>query len=127
MPSVSRSISLAALIVVGAINALAAANTVPPSAADEIVLPINANALKPAECAGLNLTEVVIWQPGMARDRDPSLILGSQNADSIQGGKGADCILGGGGDDQLDGDQGSDVCIGGPGNDTFKQCSTKIQ
>ena len=53
------------------------------------------------ECAGLNLTEVVIWQPGMASDRDPSLILGSQNADSIQGGKGADCILGGGSDDRL--------------------------
>jgi hypothetical protein len=120
-------VGLVLLITVSAISALAAANTVPPTAADEIVLPINANALKPPECAGLNLTDVIVWQPGMARDRAPTLILGSPNADTIRGGKGGDCILGGGGDDLLDGDQGSDVCIGGPGADTFQQCAVKIQ
>jgi len=119
--------SLAVLIVASALSVFAAANHVPVTGVDEIVLPITANDLKPPECAGLNLTEVVIWRNGMARDRDPGLILGSPNADAIRGGKGGDCILGGGGDDLLDGDQGADVCIGGPGNDTFQQCSVKIQ
>jgi Ca2+-binding RTX toxin-like protein len=120
-------VGLVALIVVSALSVFAAANQVPVTAVDEIVLPITANDLKPPECAGLNLIEVVIWQDGMGRDRDSSLILGSPNADTIFAGKGDDCVLGGGGNDAIDGNQGRDVCIGGPGMDTFKNCSVRVQ
>ena len=120
-------VGLGALILVSAVSAMAAANRVPATAVEDVVMPITANDLKPPECAGLNLTDVVIWQNGMGGDRNSSLILGTPNADSITGGKGNDCILGGGGDDKIDGNQGSDVCIGGPGSDTFKSCAVAIQ
>lgn len=120
--------ALALLILVSLGLALAAANVVPETGVRALTpIPINANALKPPECAALNLVEIIVWAPGMVPDRDSSLILGSAGPDSIRGGKGNDCILGGGGDDHLDGDQGTDVCIGGPGTDTFAQCETRIQ
>jgi hypothetical protein len=120
--------TLALLILVSMAMALAAANVVPETGVRQLTpMPINANALKPTECAALNLVDVVIWTNGMSPGKNSSLILGSADADAIRGGKGNDCILGGGGDDSLDGDQGSDVCIGGPGTDTFRQCETRIQ
>jgi Ca2+-binding RTX toxin-like protein len=120
--------ALALLILVSVGLALAAGNNVPETGVRLLTpIPINANALKPTQCANLNLVEIVVWTPGLPPDRDSSLVLGSMGADAIRGGRGGDCILGGGGNDSLDGDQGSDVCIGGPGSDTFKQCETTIQ
>lgn len=119
------------LLLASLISATAASNTVPKTRLGEVKIPITANALKPPECAALNLSAVVVCPAagGNCDGTDASeLILGSASADNISGGKGDDCILGGGGDDFLKGDQGNDVCIGGPGNDTFHpSCETQIQ
>lgn len=119
------------LFLASLITAMAASNTVPPTRLGQVNIPINANALKPPECAALNLTNIVVCPStgGTCNGTDANdLILGSAFADNISGGKGDDCILGGGGDDFLKGDQGNDVCIGGPGNDTFHpSCETQIQ
>ena len=135
--SISRIIvvMLGALIVLGAVNAIAASNTfVSDTHLQEQSTPIafTANSLKPADCASLNLTSIFVCPSagGNCNATDASeLILGSSLNDNIQGGKGNDCILGGDGIDTIRGEQGTDVCIGGLGSDTFPNpgCETEIQ
>lgn len=108
-------LSLLALILISAILAVAATNTVSESGADESNQSTTANDLKPPECAGLNLVEVRSGSGGGGNTN--SLILGTAGNDNIRGRNGADCILGGAGDDTLDGDQGNDIILGGAGND----------
>ena len=113
------SASLVTLVTLSVIFALSAANTVPASKADYLTSAINANALKPTECAALNLTRVVVISHGDVPNNSNELILGTAGGETINGGGGADCILGGGGDDTLLGGNGKDVLIGGPGNDVL--------
>ena len=119
------------LAISSAAFAFAATNTVPTTRLTNQTKTVNANALKPAACASLNLTAIIICPAagGYCSGTDASeLILGSPLIDDIQGGKGDDCILGGGGDDSIRGEQDNDVCIGGPGNDSFHNtCETQIQ
>ena len=119
------------LVLVSAVTAVAASNTVPSSRLADKRSTIDANALKPPECAALDLTSIIVCPSsgGSCQGTDASeLILGSPFDDNIRGGKGDDCILGGGGDDSIRGDQNTDVCIGGPGNDSFHpSCETQIQ
>ena len=118
------------LISVSALTAIAAANTVPTSRLAQRTIAINANDLKPAACAALNLTAVVACPSGGGACNGTAaseLILGTANIDTIKGKGGSDCILGGAGDDDLSGNGGTDVCIGGPGTDTFHACATQIQ
>ena len=110
-------LGLLALILLSAVLALAATNTVPESGADETNRSITANDLKPPECAGLNLVE--IRSGGGGGGNTNSLILGTAGNDNIRGRGGSDCILGGSGNDTLDGDQGNDVVLGGAGDDTL--------
>lgn len=109
-----------------AVYALTAANTVPATHVGQQQFVINANALKPAACAALNLTTVVAGVNGTAGN---DLILGPSTGSTINGNGGQDCIVGGGGNDTINGNGNTagDVCIGGPGVDTFKKCQTAIQ
>ena len=109
-----------------AISTFTASNTVPATKVGRQQFTINANALKPAACAALNLTSLV---PGTAGTAGNDLILGPSAGSTLNGNGGADCIVGGGGNDTINGNanNGSDVCIGGPGTDTFKKCGTAIQ
>ena len=129
-PRLARPGLLALALVAAAVlvTALTATNTVPATSLGRTTQPITANALKPAACAALNLTAVVVgsgtWSGGSASE----LILGGAGIDTIRGGGGGACILGGGGNDSLRGDGGTDVCIGGPGADTFfASCETQTQ
>lgn len=106
---------LALLLAAG--SAFAGANLVAPTSADDTRLSINANALKPPECAALNLTSVIVGSGTINGGGGSSLILGSAGADTISGQGGNDCILGGGGNDILRGGRGTEVLIGGPGAD----------
>jgi Ca2+-binding RTX toxin-like protein len=122
-------LGLSLLILISVVLAVAASNTVPGSRLASRSAAINANALKPVECAALNLSAIVICSGsgtcnGTAANE---LVIGTSLADTIRGRGGTDCIMGGGGDDDITGSAGSDVCIGGPGNDTFHTCETIIQ
>jgi Ca2+-binding RTX toxin-like protein len=116
-----------AVLVLAALGSVfTAANAVPTTYANVQTFAINANALKPAACAALNLTAIV--RSPAAGTAAAELILGRAAADTINGAGGSDCILGGGGNDTLAGGAGTDVCIGGPGTDTFNaNCETQIQ
>lgn len=120
-----------ALFLLGSIVALAASNSVVASRITEETSAIDANALKPSECAALNLTSIYVCPIGSNRcntGNTSELVLGTPNSETIQGGNGADCILAGGADDSINGQNGTDVCIGGPGTDSFKNgCETQIQ
>jgi Ca2+-binding RTX toxin-like protein len=106
-----------ALLLVNMVDALAAANQVSATAADDLRVAINANALKPPECAALNLAGVIVGSGTIYGGSTNSLILGSAGADVIRGQGGNDCMIGGGGNDDLRGGSGPDVLIGGPGAD----------
>ena len=110
-------IFLIALITVNAASAFAAANSVPASRLDDDSFSITANDLKPAECAALNLTSIVVAGNGTAGN---DLILGTAGNDNLRGSDGDDCIVGGGGDDSLDGQKDNDILLGQDGNDSLR-------
>jgi Ca2+-binding RTX toxin-like protein len=121
---------MAILILASLFTAFASSNSVPGTHVGRWTQAINANALKPAACAALNLTNIVACPAGGGNCTGTNaneLILGSMNVDNIRGRGGNDCILGGGGNDTINGGNGTDVCIGGPGTDTFTACETQIQ
>jgi len=94
-----------------------AANQVPVTGLGEASIGISANQLKPPECAGINITNVIIGSGNINGTSADDLILGSSAIDFITGGSGNDCILGGAGNDTLHGGFGNDVLMGGPGID----------
>lgn len=127
--------ALVVLALASVLTAVAAANFVPVTRADDQNLGARtANQLKPPQCT-MNLTNIV-WCTGIgicSGTAGNDLILGTAGSDTgptrIVGGNGDDCLLGGAGDDDLRGQGGTnDVCIGGPGTDTFNNtCETQIQ
>jgi Ca2+-binding RTX toxin-like protein len=88
---------------------------------------ITANSLKPAACAALNLTNIIVGSGHVLGTNGNDLIIGSTGNDNMDGKNGDDCLLGGGGNDDINGGNGNSVCIGGSGNDTFAKCSVIIQ
>ncbi|OIO95134.1 MAG: hypothetical protein AUK03_05820 [Anaerolineae bacterium CG2_30_64_16] len=138
-------IGLGALILVSALGALAAANLVAGSGIATLTIPITANQLKPPECDGLDLSNVIVGDADFKDGNANSLLLGNAVANTISAGKGTDCVLsgdgadtlkgegkddvllGGPGDDHIDGGAGWDICYGGPGNDTFSKCEVTVQ
>ena len=121
------SLGLFALLVVTAVTALAATNTVPSTRVMNESISFNINHLKPAACAGITVSTVVTGSGIINGTAGNDLILGSSNLDTISDLAGDNCILGGDGDDVITGGPGRDVCIGGSWNDTFLACETEIQ
>jgi Ca2+-binding RTX toxin-like protein len=123
-------IILLVILTTSTVFAFAANIAVPITRLTNQTRAITANALKPTECAALNLTSIVVCLGGNCDGANGSvneLILGTSNGERIRGRGGTDCILGGGGNDTLVGNAGADVCIGGPGNDDFQNCQTRFQ
>ena len=95
-------VSLSVLFVVTTItinSAFTASNSVAVSGAGLFAQSIDANALKPATCGGLNLTSIVAGDGDLSGSNSGDLIVGGPSAQSISGAGGNDCILGGAGDD----------------------------
>lgn len=116
------------MILVTVMSAVAATNTVDTSRADANQRGIAADDLKPQECSGIAIDNVVDVGAGESSTAGNDLVLGTPGNDGlIHGGGGDDCILGGGGNDRrfflfiplpgLHGGEGDDVLIGGPGSD----------
>lgn len=114
---VTAAASLLFLMAAGLFSAFSASNTVAPSLLDNQAFLINANALKPPECAALNLTRLVILARGDTTTGQSELVIGTPGNDNVLSRGGTDCILGGGGNDDLRGGAGLDILIGGPDND----------
>jgi Ca2+-binding RTX toxin-like protein len=126
-PGRARWLGLAAaLVIANTMLALTATNSVPPSAADNPVADVDANDLKPPECAALDLTRVE-GGPLVTGSAANDLLLGTELGEVIDGNGGDDCIVGGPGADTLSGGPGTDVCLGGPDTDTFIGCEDALQ
>jgi Ca2+-binding RTX toxin-like protein len=108
-------------------SSMAAGNTIPLSGLGASIQAITANSLKPAACAGINVSTIVRGSGTINGTSNNDLILGSPGQDRISGGAGSDCILGGGGNDDIRGNAGTNICIGGPGFDVFTGCNTQVQ
>jgi len=138
-------LGFAVIIAISVFSALAATNTVPDAWADQSSMNVSADLLKPSECSGITLTNIVDIGAGETGTSANDLILGTDKADAeIRGGAGDDCILGGKGNERqridkvwgpgIFGEEGDDViiggpgnhdhCDGGPGNDTYYSCET---
>ena len=102
----------------------AAANSVPITKADEDTAVIDPGALKPSECAALNISELVFGDGNLMGSSEDELLLGGPADQTINGSTGDDCLLGGGGSDTLRGGPGDDICIGSA-TSTFQQCETE--
>ena len=109
--------AFAALVLVSAVSAYAAANTVPRSKLVDYRTAITANTLKPAECAGISLSTVVTGRGDINGTSGNDLILASELEDVVDARGGNDCILGGAGEDVLNGEGGNDVLLGGADSD----------
>jgi Ca2+-binding RTX toxin-like protein len=118
-------LGLIILVLVSSINAIAAANTVPPTNLGDWRTGVNANTLKPPECASLNLTNIVTGSGRITGTNGNDLIIGSAGNDTINGRNGDDCILGGGGHDTINGGNGYNICIGGPSTH-FSRCNVIV-
>ena len=111
-------------------TAVAASITLPSVRVDQDTINVTADTLKPPECNGITLTNIVDFGAGETGTPANDLILGTRFNDAeIRGGAGDDCILGGRGNERqrsgnqwipgLYGDEGNDVLIGGPGNNDY--------
>jgi Ca2+-binding RTX toxin-like protein len=120
-------LGLIILILFSSVNAIAASNTVPPTNLGDWRNTITYNSLKPAACASLNLTNIVVGSRLIKGKKGVNnLIIGSAGNDNIDGGDGDNCILAGGGDDTINGGTGYNICIGGPGKKDYKNCDVII-
>ncbi len=116
-----------ALVILSAMTAIAANNTVPPTQVEDRSISFQIGHLRPAACAGLSLSTLVTGSGTLTGTEGNDLILASAAADTIDGLGGSDCIVGGGGDDIITGGNDSDICIGGGGTDTFTGCEGEVQ
>jgi len=109
-------LSFFALLILSIGSAIAAANAVAESGADEDVLSVTANDLKPNRCNGINLVSVF----NLDGDGANNLVVGTAGSDTMRGRGGDDCVVGGGGSDNIRGNNDNDVLLGGAGNDTIR-------
>ncbi len=120
---------LLAVLVGTAVNAFTASNTVPVTSARSPVLAITPNDLKPAECAALNLTALIVGSGNINGTAANELIIGAQGGDRVTAGDGDDCVVTGGARDRIDCGLGTDVALSGQGGDinVDQSCETFIQ
>ena len=107
-------------MILSAISAIAAANSVPVSYAMDITIPIDQNHFIPSQCAGMTFDNIITGSGSINGSSRNDLIYGGPGNDNIRGGMGDDCIIGGGGNDTLRGQNGDDVLIGGSGFDIIE-------
>ena len=113
------SLGCLSLLLAGTMAAYATTNTVPQTRMDLDTAAINANALKPSQCAALNLTSIVSGSGTVNGTNGNDLILGSAGVDTLNGANGPDCLMAGSGADTLNGGAGTDILLGGDGNDNL--------
>lgn len=73
------------------------------------------NVGEPLTCGGLPVT--IVWGLGASATRGDDVIMGTPNADTINGRGGNDVICGNAGNDRISGALGNDTIYGGAGND----------
>ena len=100
------------MILLSAIFAFTASNTVSVSGMDDESHSITANQLKPSACSGLDLDTIITNGSGTTGN---DLVLGTADGDTLNGGDGNDCLVAG---------DGVDTCTGGAGTDVFLGCET---
>ena len=107
------------ILLAGTMAAYATSNTVPQTRMDLNIVAISANALKPPQCAALNLANIVSGSGTLNGSGVNDLILASAGVDTLNGAGGTDCLVAGSGNDTLSGGAGADILLGGDGDDNL--------
>jgi Ca2+-binding RTX toxin-like protein len=122
-------LGLIVLIIIVAIYASAATNTVPNTSLGRISTPLSTGDVLPTECAGMTIggkAELFLGTTGndthSSGNRDDCLLGGAGN-DILKGGQGNDVIISGPGIDDIDGGPGNNTCYVCVGVDTYKNCN----
>jgi hypothetical protein len=120
-------VAVAAGIGFAASSAYTVANTVPATNIGRYGHAIGANDLKPAACASLTLTHLVL--NGTASGSDDDLVLGTSGVDLVTetaGSGGGSCLIGGLGKDHITAVRsGNDICIANA-TAVLKNCATTV-
>jgi len=109
--------------VMGAVQASTAANSVPTSRLGTMSVAGTIAQLTPPECAGLNLTNLVVGTGDVQGTSAGDLVLAGAGSSEANGGQGHDCVIGGAGTQRIRGGPGNDICIG-PVTANYQQCQT---
>jgi Ca2+-binding RTX toxin-like protein len=102
-------------MIVLAITGYAAQSTINTGSISVVQQTVDHSFNIPQICRDYGITSIVGYTPSDGND----LLIGTDGADSLDGGNGNDCIIGNGGDDLLEGGNGDDVIVGGLGADTI--------
>ncbi len=113
-------LGLVILLITGVVGAIAGANTVPVTHADDETFAIDQSQLYPPQCAGMTFSNVITGSGSISGGPGNDLIYGSDGDDDIRGGNGDDCIIAGAGNDNINGQNGDDVIDGGSGYDVIR-------
>lgn len=121
-------LAMGLLAVVGIVSADTASNTVPPSRLGESTHAIGPNDLKPAACAGITVTNMMVGTGSAILNgtNASNLLIGVPGTLTINARQGNDCVAGNSAVLVINGGAGTDVCIGGAST-TFAQCEVTVR
>ncbi len=115
------------LTAVGLLSADTASNRVPPTRLGQLTFAIGPNDLKPAACAGITVTTMIIGTGAAILNgtNASNLLIGVPGTLRINARQGNDCVVGNSGLLAINGGTGTDVCIGWA-TTTFAQCEVTV-
>ena len=115
------------LLVIGSVGTVfTSSNTVPQTSAGITFVSIGPNEVKPDECAGIAVTNIIVITDGLQSGTlDNDLMVGSATVSALDGGAGNDCLVTGNTAAVLTGGPGDDVCIGRM-TTVFHECETEV-
>ena len=101
-------------------------NTVPPTSAGQAFVSVGPNELKPHECAGIAVTNLIVVTSVMNQGTENNdLMIGNDMISQLDGGNGDDCLVTGNTAAVLQGGDGYDVCIGRMAT-VFHECEIEV-
>lgn len=114
------------LAAVGILSADTASNSVPPTRLGQSEHATGPNELKPTECAGLALVNIMVATgQTLTGTNSADLLVGNAATRTITGRQGNDCIVGNADSQTLDGGGGYDVCLGFA-TTSFTRCEVTV-
>ncbi len=116
------------LALVSVLSVDTASNSVPPTRLGQDTRAIGPNDLKPAACAGIVVTNMMIGTGSAILNGTSAanLLIGVPGTVTINARQGNDCVVGNSSVTAISGGTGTDVCIGGAST-VFALCETVIR
>ena len=113
MGKVALAVVLLVVVIVPIGTVFTSSNTVPPTFAGQAYVAVGPNELKPRECAGITVTNLILVESVLNTGTEGNdLLIGNDLVSVIDGAGGDDCLVTGNTAAVLQGGDGYDVCVG---------------